>query len=86
MDSPQFYALMWVLLKRLILGKCRIRAERHVTGGITCRTAYIHDPRVKGHPKKIFLKIKKNKQKKLFKKKKLLPNDMLRCSDGAEPS
>ena len=35
-------------------------AEQHVTGGITCRTAYIHDPQVKGHPKKIFLKIKKN--------------------------
>ena len=45
-------------------------AEQHVTGGITCRTAYIHDPRVKGHPKKIFKKIKKNKQKKLFFSKK----------------
>ena len=33
-----------VLLKRLTLGKCRSRAEPHVTGGITCRTADIHDP------------------------------------------
>ena len=62
-------------------------AEQHVTGGITCRTAYIHDPQVKGHPKKMFSKIKKNKQKNLFfSKKKRLPNGMLRCSDRAEPS
>ena len=56
--------------QRLTLGKCRTRAERHVTGGISCRTAYIHDPRVKGHPNKILYKIKKNKQKKLFFSKK----------------
>ena len=58
--------------QRLTLGKCRIRAERHVTGGISCRTAYIHDLQVKGHPKKIFKKIKKNKQKKYFFQKKTL--------------
>src|SRR5271165_7052095 len=50
----------------LTRGKCLTRAHFHVAGGITCPTAYILDPRVKGHPKKIFLKIKKNKQKKLF--------------------
>ena len=45
-------------------------AEQHVTGGISFRTAYILDPRVKGHPKNIFSKIKKNKQKKIFFSKK----------------
>ena len=49
---------------------CLTRAHLHVAGGITCPTAYILDPRVKGHPKKIFLKIQKNKQKKLFFSKK----------------
>ena len=42
----------------LTLGKCQTRTEPHVAGRITCRTAYIHDPRVKGHKKKIFKKIK----------------------------
>ena len=51
-------------------GKCLTRAHFHVAGGITCPTAYILDPRVKGHPKKIFSKIKNNKQKKLFFSKK----------------
>ena len=49
---------------------CLNRAHLHVASGITCPTAYILDPRVKGHPKKIFSKIKKNKQKKLFFSKK----------------
>ena len=63
-------ACAWVLLKRLILGKCLTRAHLHVAGGITCRTAYILDPRVKGHPKKIFSKIKKINKKNYFFQKK----------------
>ena len=47
-------------------------AEQHVTGGISCRTAYIHDPQVKGHQKKIFWKIKKISKKIYFFKKKTL--------------
>ena len=47
-------------------------AEQHVTGGISCGTAYIHDPRVKGHPKKYFKKLNKISKKKYFFQKKTL--------------
>ena len=47
-------------------------AEQHVTGGITCRTAYIHDPWVKGHQIKYLKKLKKISKKNFFFQKKTL--------------
>ena len=86
MTKKNYFSFSSNCYQSLTPGKCLTRAHFHVAGGITCPTAYILDPRVKGHPKKIFSKLKEINKKIFFFSKKLLPNRILCCSDRVESS